>query len=155
MQQLQLSNIGSISRRFLQNFTKKTHSNGGTFWDLRENIEWQHQLVMEACNNQMLSPEVYSAVFKILIEIYVADNREQAEEFLYDIEPYGELSDLTAWLAAAPENVTYLSTVMREGNAQDAEAALAKAHKRYLVDIGTNLIDALEQYIAREVVLFN
>ena len=157
MEQLQTTriNIGSLSRQILQNFTQKERKDGSTFWDLRNDIEWQHQLAIEACEQSMLSPESYATIFKILIEIYVAENREQAEDFLYDIEPYAEVADLTAWLNAAPENVDYLTEAICQGTAKNGVEALAKAHKLFLIDIGMNLIEALAQHVAKEAASLN
>ncbi len=141
------STIGSVAREMLQNFTRKETGNGAPFWDLRENVAWQHQLVMDACGERVAGPAVYSAVFKILLEIYLAENKEQAEDFLYEIDPCTEVSELTAWLHISDRNMDYLNRVLYHGKPADARNMLAEAHKLYLQDIGARLIEAIDGYI--------
>lgn len=141
------STIGSVAREMLQNFTRKDRKNGAPLWDLRENVAWQHRLIMEACGERQLGPEAYSAVFKILLEIYLADNREQAEDFLYDIEPCQDTAELTAWLHASEKHVEYLNRALRGQKSTDARKILAEAHKLYLQDLGVRLIEAIDSYI--------
>lgn len=141
------STIGSVAREMLNNFTRKDRNDGMPFWDLRENVEWQHRLVVDACGERVLGPEAYSAVFKILLEIYLAENKEQAEDFLYDIDPGSNVSELTAWLHASDKHVDYLNRVLRRGKPADARNLLAEAHKLYLQDLGVRLIEAIDGYI--------
>lgn len=141
------STIGSVAREMLQNFTRKETGNGAPFWDLRENVAWQHQLVTDACGERVAGPAEYSAVFKILLEIYLAENKEQAEDFLYEIDPCTEVSELTAWLHASNRNMDYLNRVLYHGKPADARHMLAEAHKLYLQDIGARLIEAIDGYI--------
>lgn len=141
------STIGSVAREMLQNFTRKETGNGAPFWDLRENVAWQRQLVMDACGERAAGPAVYSAVFKILLEIYLADNKEQAEDFLYEIDPCTEVSELTAWLHTSDRNMDYINRVLYCGKPADARNMLAEAHKLYLQDMGARLIEAIDGYI--------
>lgn len=141
------STIGSIAREMLQNFTRKDQKDGAPLWDLREHATWQHRLIMEACGEGLLRPETYSAVFKILLEIYLADNKEQAEDFLYDIEPCQDTKELTAWLHASEKHLEYLNRALRSQKSTDAHKILAEAYKLYLQDLGTRLIEAIDGYI--------
>ncbi len=154
MEQVQ-ANIGSISRKVLENYTKKDHKDGTQFWDLREDVEWQHHLVMEAYKDRMLCPEAYNTVFKILMEIFIAENEEQAEDFLYDIEPHQDINELTSWLHSSPQNIEYLTAALRENGVSDGVKILAKAHKLFMQEIGNNLIQAISEYLAKNTYLEN
>ncbi len=147
--------IGSISREILDNFTKKTLKDGSQFWDFREDIEWQHHIVMDAYGHRMLCPEAYNTIFKILMEVYIADNSEQAEDFLVDIEPHATTSQLTGWLHSASENVEYLSRAMAVVTSNDGTEALAMAHKLFLQEVGASLIQAIKRYIGENALLEN
>lgn len=142
--------LGSICRVMLQNYTRHTRQDGRKYWDLREDVDWQHQLVMDACGDRMLSPEAYAGVFRILMEIYIAENRAQAEEFLGDIEPYAGIEDLTGWLHSSAQNLDYLTRALREGYCRDGAEALARAHQLFLIEIGHNLIEALSRMSRRK-----
>lgn len=148
MEQVQV-NIGTISRRFLENFTRKDLKDGTKIWDLKEDVEWQHNLVIEAYEDRMLCPEAYNTVFKILMEIFVAENDEQAEDFLYDIEPYNDINDLTSWLHSSTRNIEFLTAALRENGVTDGEKVLEKAHTLFLQEIGFNLIEAIKAYLAK------
>ncbi len=137
--------ISIVSRQMLKNFTKK-RNNGSQYWDLKQDIDWQHNIVMDVYQDRNPSPEVYNAVFKVLLEIYVSENEEQAEEFLYDIEPYTEVSDLTRWLHSSPQNVQYLTIVVQSYQPQNGIQALAKAHQLYLQDVGQHVIEAIKEH---------
>jgi hypothetical protein len=150
MQQLQ-ETIGGVARQMLDNFTKEEERDGLQFWKLREDVEWTHHLVMTACGDKMSSPQAHEAVFKVLIEISLAENREQAEEFLNDIEPYQNLAELTAWLNGSQQNVEFVTAVLQRGNPSSGMEVLAKAHKLYLQDIGRQIIDALQGYVVENV----
>jgi hypothetical protein len=142
--------IGSISRQILENYTKKDYKDGAQFWDLRDDVEWQHNLVIEAYKDRMLCPEAYNTVFKILIEIFVAENEDEAEDFLDEIEPYEDINDLTSWLHSSTQNIEYLTTALHENGVSDGVKILAKAHKLFLKDIGTNLIRAISEFLAKD-----
>ncbi len=150
MEQLQ-STIGSIAREMLRNFTKKEHSSGRQIWDLREYVDWQHHVVMEAYGDRELCPEAYASVFRVLLEIYVAEYREEAEDFLRDIEPYDTLSELTSWLDSSPENIKYVNRALQENYSTNAMNILARAHQLFLLEVGKNLIQAIERHIQRPV----
>lgn len=150
MQQLQ-STIGGVARQMLDNFTREEKRDGLLFWKLREDTEWTHHLVMAACGDKMNSPQAHEAVFKVLIEISLAENREQAEEFLNDIEPYQTIAELTAWLDSSQKNVEFVTVVLQRGNPSSGMEVLAKAHKLYLQDIGRQIIDALQGYVVKNV----
>lgn len=139
--------LGSICRVMLQNYTRHTRQDGRKYWDLREDVDWQHQLVMDAYGERMLCPEAYASVFKVLMEIYIAENRAQAEEFLGDIEPYAGIDDLTGWLYSSASNLDYLTRALRERHYRDGAEALARAHQLFLIEIGQNLIEALSRVI--------
>lgn len=153
MEQQLSNNIGIVAREFLKNFTKKTRTDGSQFWDLARDIDWQHNLVMEAYGERMLCPEAYCSVFKILVEVFVASNREEAEEFLLDIEPYANISDLTGWLNSDSANIDYLTKVINHHNPADGVSALSIAHRSFLMDVGQKLINGL-QTRATESVMF-
>ena len=144
--------IGDVSRQMLFNFTRKRRENGSTMWDLRPDADWQHRLVMETYQNPMPSEENYTAIFRILMEIHIADNQQEAMEFLEQIEPYEDVSDLTAWLNASKQHVRYLDAVLTEEEPGDAIRALATAHQRYLQDLGTKLIRRLHTYVQQDAV---
>lgn len=150
MEQLH-STIGSVARRMLDDFTRYEEQDGSQYWKLREEGEWQHHILMDACEGRIDYPQAYDAVFKVLVEIYLAENREQAEEFLYDIEPYDNLTDLNAWLGASHKNVEYVTAILQRGNPSSGLEVLAKAHKLYLQEVGRRIIDALEEYVAHSV----
>ncbi len=139
--------VGSISREMLKNFTRKHRSNGRQYWDLREDVDWQHRIVLTANNNRMLSGEVYSNIFRLLMEIYIAENTEQALEFLQNIEPYDTVSHLTGWLDASPENLKYLNQSLDDDFSNNGMKLLAKAHQMYLLELGQNLVHAIDDYI--------
>jgi len=150
MEQLQ-STIGGVARQMLNNFTREEERDGLQFWKLRENVEWPRHLVMAACGDRLDHPQAHEAVFKVLIEISLAENREQAEEFLNDIEPYHNLAELTAWLNGSQKNVEYVTAVLQRGNPSNGMEVLAKAHKLYLQDVGQQIIDALQGYVVKNV----
>ncbi|MCB0263508.1 MAG: hypothetical protein R3C41_01690 [Calditrichia bacterium] len=139
--------VGSISREMLKNFTRKHRSNGRQYWDLRDDIDWQHRIVLTANNNRILSAEVYSNIFRLLMEIYIAENIDQALEFLQNIEPYDTVSHLTGWLDASPENLKYLNLSLDDDFSNNGMTLLAKAHQMYLLDLGQNLVHAIDNYI--------
>jgi len=139
--------IGSISRQMLSNFTVRERGDGERFWDLREDIDWQHSIVMDAYGRRMLSPEAYATVVKLLVEIYVASNSEEAQEFLNDIEPYRETEELTGWLHASDSNIDYLTRILQHRTYADAEEALADAHKLFLQEVGKSLIASIEEHV--------
>lgn len=149
MEQL-YSSIGSLARQMLGNFTRRTRRDGTPYWDLREDVDWQHQVVMEAWGNRMLCAEAYNTAFKLLLEIYIASNEEEAEEFLYEIEPYSEVRDLTGWLNSAPEHVEYLTEVLQADPPRDGREALARAHWLFLQDAGERLLKAIKHCMERE-----
>lgn len=142
--------LGSICRVMLQNYTRHTRQDGRKYWDLREDVDWQHQLVMDAYGDRMLCPEAYASVFRVLMEIYIAENRVQAEEFLDDIEPYAGGDDLTGWLHSSEHNLDYLTRALRERPYRDGAEALSRAHQLFLIEIGQNLIEALSRMIRRK-----
>ncbi|MEL6821761.1 MAG: hypothetical protein AAFP70_08380 [Calditrichota bacterium] len=139
--------IGSISRQMLSNFTVRERGDGERFWDLREDVDWQHSIVMDAYGRRILSADAYATVVKLLVEIYIASNSEEALEFLNDIEPYREIEELTGWLHAADSNLDYLTRVMLKRQYFDAEEALSDAHCLFLQEIGKNLITAIEEHV--------
>lgn len=139
--------IGSISRQMLSNFTVRERGDGERFWDLREDVDWQHSIVMDAYGQRILSADAYATVVKLLVEIYIASNTQEAQEFLNDIEPYREIEELTGWLHAADSNLNYLTRVMQQRQYIDAEEALADAHCLFLREIGKNLISAIEEHV--------
>ena len=139
--------IGSISREMLKNFSRRQRSNGRQCWDLREDITWQHRIVMAAYNDRILTSEVYSNIFRILMEIYVAENPEQAIEFLQEVEPYDTVSQLTGWLDASPENIKYVNLALQEDSMASGMTILSRAHKLYLKEVGLNLISAIDSHI--------
>ena len=143
------STIGSLARQMLDDFTRNEEQNGSQYWQLREEAQWQHHLLVDACKGAIETPQACDAVFKVLIEIYLAENREQAEEFLYDIEPYDNLTDLTAWLSASHKNVEYVTAVLRQENPSSGMEVLAKAHKLYLQEIGRRIVKVLQEYVLR------
>lgn len=146
MEQLQ-STIGSVAREMLKNFTKRDNRNGRQVWDLREYVDWQQHIVMEAYGGRELCPEAYGAVFRILLEIYLARQREEAEEFLREIEPYDNVSELTTWLDSSSENIKYVNRALAENYSTNGITVLGRAHQLYLQDIGRKLIDAIERHI--------
>ena len=141
--------LGSLCRVMLQNYTRHTRQDGRKYWDLREAVDWQHQLVMDAYGERMLCPEAYASVFRILMEIYIAENRAQAEEFLDDIEPYAAAEELSGWLQSSTQNFDYLTRALRERHYRDGAEALARAHQLFLIEIGQNLIEALSRMIRK------
>lgn len=146
MEQLQVT-IGSVARQILDSFTRNENPDGSYTWHLREDIERQEYLAKEVLGNVGVQPETQNAVFKVLLEIYLAENTEQAEEFLGDIDPYDNIADLTTWLNASDTHVQYVTKALRKGNVNDGTQVLAKAHKLYLHDIGSKVIEAIQKRV--------
>ena len=148
MEQQVFTNIGTIAKEFLKNFTRRTRNDGSQFWDLSQDVEWQHNLVMEAYGDRMLCPEAYTTVCKILVEVFVASTPEEAEEFLLDIEPYVNISDLTEWLHSDSANIEYLSEALTSVQPADGVTALSIAHRQFLQDVGFRLLKGLQSRIS-------
>ncbi len=146
--------IGSISKEILKNFTKKEGSNGKQIWDLRKDIDWQQHIVMESYGNRTLCPEAYASIFRILLEIYIAESRIEAEEFLQNIEPYDTIPELTTWLDSSPDNIEYLNKALLENDRTNGLEILERAHQLYLKDIGLNLISSIYKHIEQPILQF-
>jgi len=147
--------IGSISKEILKNFTKKEGSTGKQIWDLRKDIDWQQHIVMESYGNRTLCPEAYASVFRILLEIYIAESRDEAEEFLQNIEPYDTIPELTAWLDSSPQNIEYLNKALSTDEHTNGLEILECAHRLFLQEIGLSLISSIYRHIEQPVLQFN
>lgn len=146
--QQDLPTIGGVAREMLESFTRRTRSDGSSAWSFRDDIEWQHRILSRALKCSELPECCSEAVFYVLMEIYVAENVEQAEDFLSDITPYQSLDKLTSWLNADPANLDYVTQVLQEKAINDGKMLLAQANLLFLKNIGTRVITAIEDYIS-------
>jgi hypothetical protein len=148
MEQVQVT-IGNVARQILGSFTMDENPGSLRSWHLREDMGRQERLVKEVLGSVGVYPETQKAVFKVLLEIYLAENKEQAEEFLDDIEPYDNIADLTAWLNDSESHIRYVTEALQEGNSNEGVQVLAKAHKFYLHHIGRKVIEAIHKRVLR------
>lgn len=142
--------IGQVAQQLLNNFVKEKHQDGPAHWIFQSTADWQHRIIADIWDSPILSPDVYSAVFRVLLEIYVAENEDQAEEFLWEIEPAISDAELTGWLNASPRHIHYLTIALRENNVKDGGDVLRKAYRLFLLDIGMNLIHNIGRFLTQQ-----
>ncbi len=142
--------IGEVSRQILQNFTRRELNDGRRIWGLEKEIEWQHQIVQNALDASIVTSEVYSSIFRILLEIFVANSQEEAEELLLEIEPSSDIKELTGWLHSSEKNIEYLNRVLRSKEISDGAAVLAAAQKMFLQEVGSRVISEIQRYIQQK-----
>ncbi len=145
--------IGQVAQQLLNNFVKEKRQEGPDYWVFQSSADWQHRIIEDISDSPILCPDIYSAVFRVLLEIFVADNEEQAEEFLWDIEPDISEVELTSWLNASPRHIHYLTIALRENNVKDGGDILRKAYRLFLIDIGMNLINNISRFLSQQVKL--
>lgn len=142
-----LPTIGGVAREMLENFTQKTRPDGTVFWDFRDDVEWQYRILSSAMQAAEVPGSVNSAVFHVLMEIYVAENVEQAEDFLADIAPYATPDELTNWLNSDTRHLEYVTEILKHKIVKDGETLLAYANRLFLKRIGSRLISAIDRYL--------
>ncbi len=142
--------IGHVAQQLLNNFVKEKRQVGPDYWIFQSSEDWQHRIIADIWDSPILSPEIYSAVFRILLEIFVAENEDQAEEFLWEIEPAVSDAELTGWLNASPQHIHYLTIALRENNVKDGGDVLRKAYRLFLLDIGKNLIRNISRFLTQQ-----
>lgn len=143
----QNQSIGSIAKAMLKCFTPTHFDEGQIIWQLGEAPEWVKRVVQRSYPDQSISPDFSNALFNILIEIYIADNYEEAAEFVMQMEPEKDIERLTAWLHKSPDHLQYLTNVLATNPVADGVTLLSLAYRDYLREIGLRLIGAIEDYI--------
>ena len=143
----QNQSIGSIARAMLKYFTPTHTDDGQISWQLGEAPEWVKRVIQQSCPGQSISPDFSNALFNILMEIYIADNYEEAVEFVLQMEPEKDIERLTAWLHKAPEHLQYLTNVLANNPVADGVTLLSLAYQDYLTEIGLRLTSAIDDYV--------
>ncbi|RMG25834.1 MAG: hypothetical protein D6732_21975 [Methanobacteriota archaeon] len=146
----QVLSIGDVARQLLNRFYKTSREDGSEVWLFQSDEDWQHQIIADVSDSPLQSPEQYSAIFRVLLEIFVAENQEQAEEFLLEMEPMVTPGELTAWLHASTSNLHYLTLALHKNNVKEAEDLLLGAYKIYLQNIGENIIRNINIYLNKK-----
>ncbi len=143
-----------VIEQMYDNFTLDERTNGNKFWKTKNTIEWQQNIIMKAHMDRLPGDYEYETIRNILATFLdnSIEDVEMARESLYEIEPYIYTHDLTAWLHDRVDNVHYLTEVLEEIQPKDGFQTLAMAHQEFIIDIGTHLLNAIEEYLERETV---
>ena len=141
--------IQTLAKEIYNNMKYKERTNGKKYCCLKNDIEWQRDIIRESHLGRMPSDDVYDRINTILGVIYELDeeaNEDDIREAIYQIEPDCYTSNLTAWLHSDNRNVYYLDEALEMG-CTDGFALLACAQKAYIEEIANNLVNAIQEYI--------
>jgi hypothetical protein len=147
----QIQTIGSVVRAMLKYFTPIYTDDAQISWELSDVPDWVSQIIQACWPNQPINTEISNILFHIFLEIYIAENYEEAVEFVMQIEPEEDIEKLTAWLHKNPKNLQYLSNVLANNPVADGVKLLSQAYQDFIMEIGLRLTSAIEDFIQTEV----
>lgn len=144
--------IQSVAQEIYDNMTYSERVNGEKYCHLKEDIEWQKEIIFNAHLDRMPNDDIYDRINTILSVILDCNEETAIDEIrniIYEIEPDCYTSNLTAWLNSDNRNVYYLGDALGMGF-NDGFQLLAYAQSCYIQEIGNALLDAIQEYIDEE-----
>ena len=141
--------IQTVSKEIYDNMEQKTRKDESKFYCLKNEVQWQQDIIHESHLDRMPSDDIYDRINTILGEIYEMDvdvTEDDIRERIYEIESDVYTSDLTAWLHSDNRNVYYLDNALENG-VSDGFQALSYAQTCYIQEIASALVNAIQNYI--------
>ena len=142
--------IKDVARTIYDNMESRKRDDGGTFYALRDRIQWQVDIIHAAhIEGRMPSDDIYDRIHDavdVLSELDADADEDAAQERIQEIEPDVYTSDLTAWLNSHNGNVYYLDEAIAAGYT-DGFAALAYAQSCYISEIANATLAGILDYI--------
>ena len=145
-----MGTIQSTAKEMCDNFIQKERENGDKFYCIKDNIDWQRDIIHKAHLDRMPNDDSYNRIYDFLSSFCDLDGTAIEEDFsevVYQTEPDVYTSDLTKWLNDYNENVYYLTEAIEQGLASDGFQLLSCAQKIYLEEIGTALLEGIIEHI--------
>ena len=141
--------IVTVAEKIYNNMEYRERTNGDKFCCLKNDVQWQRDIIREAHLDRLPNDDIYDRINTILEVISNLDNEtneDDIREALYQIEPDCYTSDLTKWLNSDNRNVYYLNDTIDLGS-KDGFELLSYAQNAYIQEIGHALISAIQEYI--------
>lgn len=141
--------IVTVAKEIYDNMEYKTRDNGDRYCVLKDDVQWQSDIIRESHLDRLPDDDIYDRINTILGVIYELDeeaNEDNIKEAIYSIEPDCYTSDLTKWLNSNNQNVYYLDEALELG-CTDGFQLLAQTQSAYIQEIGNALISAIQEYI--------
>lgn len=104
--------------------------------------EWIHDVVREAHGSSFPDDLIYEHICNVIDAL--ANDGDDPQETVQEMEPDAYTSDLIKWLASDVSYVDYMTQAIEEYGAKDGFAVLATAQKIWMDEIGYAVINALE-----------
>lgn len=145
--------IQSVSKEIYDNMVYSKRDNGNDYCHLKDDIQWQRDIIFQAHLERMPDDDIYDRINTILSVISNLDddsNDDDIRDAIYEIEADCYTSDLTEWLNKDNRNVYYIEEATTEFGATDGFQILGIAQQRYIQEIGNDLINAIQEYIDNE-----
>ena len=141
--------IQTVAKEIYDNMEYKTRDNGDKYCILKNDIEWQHDIIRESHLDRLPSDDIYDridSILDVISELEENDTEDDIREVIYGIEPDCYTADLTKWLNSDNRNVYYLNEVLENG-CKDGFKLLSYAQTTYIQEIGNTLVSAIQKYI--------
>ena len=142
--------IVTVAKEIYDNMEYKTRDNGDKYCILKNDIEWQREIIRESHLNRFPSDDVYdriNTILSIICELADDATDDDIREAVYSIEADIYTNDLTKWLNNNNNNVYYLDDAIASACSKDGFQLLAFAQSTYIQEIGHALINAIQEYI--------
>ena len=137
--------VQELAEELNSNLTTKERTNGDKYVCMKEEIEWQKEIVFAAHADMLPDDWKYRFIEKAACALAESEAGNE-EESIDEIEPDVYTSDLTAWLHSHNGRVYYLTEALEEFDSKDGFQALSIAQQLEIREVAHAVLDGLRQY---------